>query len=110
MLIAVPSRHDLAASATLAREALSGQPFILFPRANSPEFYDNITLACRRAGFSPNIVQQAPEVASALNLIAAGEGVSIVSASMRHMQPQGLPIELSSATRLGRRCARPIAI
>jgi len=36
MLIAVPSRHDLAASATLAREALSGQPFILFPRGQQP--------------------------------------------------------------------------
>jgi DNA-binding transcriptional LysR family regulator len=90
MLIALPSRHDLAASASLSLEALSGEPFILFPRANSPEVFDNIVLACRRAGFSPNIVQQAPEVASALNLIAAGEGVSIVPASMQHMQPQGV--------------------
>jgi DNA-binding transcriptional LysR family regulator len=90
MLIALPSRHDLAASASLSLEALSGEPFILFPRANSPEVYDNIVLACRRAGFSPKIIQQAPEVASALNLIAAGEGVSIVPASMQHMQPQGV--------------------
>jgi DNA-binding transcriptional LysR family regulator len=90
MLIALPSRHDLAASASLPLEALSGEPFILFPRANSPELYDNILLVCRRAGFSPKIVQQAPEVASALNLIAAGEGVSIVPASMQHMQPHGV--------------------
>jgi DNA-binding transcriptional LysR family regulator len=88
MLIALPSRHDLAASASLPLEALSGEPFILFPRANSPEQYDNILLVYRRAGFSPKIVQQAPEVASALNLIAAGEGVSIVPASMQQMQPQ----------------------
>lgn len=90
MLIALPSRHDLAASASLPLEALSREPFILFPRANSPELYDNIILACRRAGFSPKIVQQAPEVASTLNLIAAGEGVSIVPASMQHMQPRGV--------------------
>jgi DNA-binding transcriptional LysR family regulator len=90
MLIALPSGHDLAASASLSLEALSGEPFILFPRANSPEVFDNIVLACRRAGFSPKIIQQAPEVASALNLIAAGEGVSIVPASMQHMQPQGV--------------------
>src|SRR3984893_7610238 len=90
MLIALPSRHDLAASASLPLEALSGEPFILFPRANSPELYDNIILVCRRAGFSPKIVQQAPEVASALNLIAAGERVSIVPASMQHIQPQGV--------------------
>jgi DNA-binding transcriptional LysR family regulator len=90
MVIALPSRHDLASSASLPLEALSGEPFILFPRANSPELYDDIVLACRRAGFNSNIVQQAHEVATALNLIAAGEGVSIVPASMRHMQPQGV--------------------
>src|SRR6202007_2719953 len=77
-------------SARLHLEALAREPFILFPRANSPEVYDNIVLACRRAGFSPKIVQQAPEVASALNFIVAGEGVSIVPASMQHMQPQGV--------------------
>jgi DNA-binding transcriptional LysR family regulator len=90
MLIALPSRHDLAASASLPLNVLSGEPLILFPRANSPQLYDYIILACRRAGFSPKVVQEAPEVASTLNLIAAGEGVSIVPASMRHMQPQGV--------------------
>jgi DNA-binding transcriptional LysR family regulator len=90
MLIALPAGHALAASASLALAALSGEPFILFPRASGPELYDNILGACGRAGFSPNIVQQAPEIASTLNLIAAGEGVSIVPASMQHMQAQAV--------------------
>jgi DNA-binding transcriptional LysR family regulator len=90
MLIALPLKHELAAAESLPLEALAGEPIILFPRANSPELHDDIVLACRRGGFSPRIVQQAPEVATALNLIAAGEGVSIVPASMRHMQPQGV--------------------
>ena len=66
MLIALPSRHDLAASASLPLKALTAEPFILFPRANSPELYDDTVLACRRGSFSPNIFQQAPEVATAL--------------------------------------------
>jgi DNA-binding transcriptional LysR family regulator len=90
MLIALPARHALVASASLALEALSREPFILFPRASNPELYDNIVLARGRAGLTPNIVQQAPEIASTLNLIAAGEGVSIVPASMQHMQPQAV--------------------
>jgi DNA-binding transcriptional LysR family regulator len=90
MLIALPAQHELAASSPLALDALAGEPFILFPRANSPELYDHIVQACQRAGFSPNIAQQAPEVASTLNLIAAGEGVSIVPVSMHHMHPQGV--------------------
>ena len=90
MLIALPAQHELAASSSLALDALAGEPFILFPRANSPELYDHIVQACQGAGFSPNIAQQAPEVASTLNLIAAGEGVSIVPVSMQHMHPQGV--------------------
>jgi DNA-binding transcriptional LysR family regulator len=90
MLIALPSRHDLTTTTSLPLNTLAGEAFILFPRDNSPELYDNIVQACCRAGFSPNIVQQAPEVASALNLIAARQGVSIVPASMQHMHPQGV--------------------
>src|SRR5262249_7727698 len=101
MLIALPARHPLAVSASLALEALSREPFILFPRASSPELYDNIVLACGRAGFAPHVVQQAPEIASTLNLIAAGEGVSIVPASMRHMQSQAVAYRAFSATPRG---------
>jgi DNA-binding transcriptional LysR family regulator len=90
MLIALPARHPLAASASLALEALSREPFNLFPRASSPELYDNIVLACGRVGFTPNILEPAPEIASTLNVIAAGEGVSIVPASMQHMQSQAV--------------------
>jgi DNA-binding transcriptional LysR family regulator len=90
MLIALPSDHVLAASRTLSLASLAGEAFILFPRTRSPGLYDEITSACQRAGFSPNVVQQAPEVASTVNLIAAGQGVSIVPASMQQMNPQGV--------------------
>jgi DNA-binding transcriptional LysR family regulator len=90
MLIALPSGHDLAVSASLALKSLTGEPFILFPRENSPGVYDEIISACRRAGFTLNVVQHAPEVASCVNLIAAGQGVSIVPISMRQMHPQGV--------------------
>src|SRR5258708_9002016 len=42
MLVAVPSRHELAGAASLDLQVLAKQPFILFSRANSPELYDNI--------------------------------------------------------------------
>jgi DNA-binding transcriptional LysR family regulator len=90
MLIALPSGHALAASAFLALASLAREAFILFPRINSPGLYDEIVSACERAGFSPDVVQQAPEVASTVNLIAAGQGVSIVPASMRQMHPPGV--------------------
>ncbi|MBO0739214.1 MAG: LysR family transcriptional regulator [Alphaproteobacteria bacterium] len=90
MLIALPSGHVLAAENAPVLESLAREPFILFPRASSPGLYDAIVSACQRAGFTPNIVQLAPEVSSAVNLIAAGHGVSIVPASMQQMHPPGV--------------------
>jgi DNA-binding transcriptional LysR family regulator len=90
MLIALPAGHALAAEETLALECLAGEAFILFPWTSNPGLYDEIVSACAHAGFTPNIVQHAPEIASAVNLIAAGQGVSIVPASMRQMHPQGV--------------------
>jgi DNA-binding transcriptional LysR family regulator len=90
MLIALPSGHPLAAAGSLSLGSLAAEAFILFPRSNNPGLYDAIASACQIAGFSPNVVQQAPEIASTVNLIAAGEGVSIVPASMQQMRPQGV--------------------
>jgi DNA-binding transcriptional LysR family regulator len=90
MLVALTSGHALTASTSVALECLAGEPFILFPRSSSPGLYDRIVSACEHAGFSPNVVQHAPEVSSTVNLIAAGHGVSIVPASMQQMQPQGV--------------------
>src|ERR1700730_432511 len=89
MLIALPAAHPLAASASLTFASLAEQSFILFPRTNSPGLYAAIVSACQRAAFTPNVVQQAPEVASAVNLIAAGEGVSVIPASMQQLHPHG---------------------
>jgi len=46
--------------------------------------------ACRQHGLSPRIGQQAPQLSSAVNLVAAGMGVAIVPASLRHLRPDGV--------------------
>jgi DNA-binding transcriptional LysR family regulator len=47
-----------------------------------------IVSACKNAGFSPIVGQQAaPQMSSILNLVAAGLGVSVVPASMRGLLP-----------------------
>lgn len=50
----------------------------------------SITSACRYAGFSPTLGQEAPRVTSALNLVAAGLGVCVVPASVRRMAMEGI--------------------
>jgi DNA-binding transcriptional LysR family regulator len=47
MVIALPAQHELAASSSLRLATLAREPFILFPRTNSPELYDHIVEACK---------------------------------------------------------------
>jgi DNA-binding transcriptional LysR family regulator len=96
MVVALPARHRLAAprggraGAALPLRALAAETFILYRRPSGPGLYDTIISACRRAGFSPHIGQEAPLIVSTLNLVAAGLGVSIVPASLRRQHMDGV--------------------
>ncbi|WP_331608122.1 LysR family transcriptional regulator [Povalibacter sp.] len=91
MLVALPAAHSLAREASaLPLSALANETFILYKRPGGPGLYDTIITACRRAGFSPRVGQEAPRIISTLNLVAAGLGVSVVPASLRRLQMDGV--------------------
>ncbi|HEX7115199.1 MAG TPA: LysR family transcriptional regulator [Steroidobacter sp.] len=100
MVVALPKGHPLAGRAArrkpparlpaLPLEALATETFILYKRPGGPGLYDTIIAACRGAGFSPRVGQEAPRIISTLNLVAAGLGVSIVPESLRQLQMDGV--------------------
>jgi len=90
MVAALPTGHPLAAQAAVKLAALAEETFVFYRRPTGPGLHDAIVAACLRAGFSPNIGQEAPRIASTLGLVAAGLGVSIVPASMQRMNVEGV--------------------
>jgi DNA-binding transcriptional LysR family regulator len=94
MLVALPTGHALARRAQrappLPLSALANETFILYKRPGGPGLYDTIITACRDAGFSPRVGQEAPRIISTLNLVAAGLGVSLVPESLRRLQMDGV--------------------
>ena len=92
MLVALPAGHPLAGDSDLPLplSALAGEGFILYRRPAGPGLYDAIVTACRGAGFTPLVVQEAPRLPSTLSLVAAGLGISIVPASMRRVAMMGV--------------------
>jgi DNA-binding transcriptional LysR family regulator len=93
MVAAFPAGHPLsrkAAKGRLPLAALEGDTFILYRRPLGPGLYDAIIAACRRAGFSPRIGQEAPRMLSTLSLVAAGLGVTLVPESMQRLRVQGV--------------------
>ncbi|MGZ2406754.1 LysR family transcriptional regulator [Rhizobium leguminosarum] len=96
MVIALPASHPLARRSELPLAALADEPFILFPRLVGLSLYDDVVLACRKAGFELTVAQEAPQISSVVNLVAADLGVSIVPASISKIKLEGVayrPIE-----------------
>jgi DNA-binding transcriptional LysR family regulator len=92
MVVALPTGHPLASGLgqPLELSELASHTFILYKRPGAPGLYDSIITACRGAGFSPRIGQEAPRIISTLNLVAAGLGVSLVPESLRRLQMDGV--------------------
>ncbi|CAB3822115.1 LysR family transcriptional regulator [Achromobacter animicus] len=90
MLIALPPGHPLSRKRAVPIAELADEDFVLYPRPIGAGLYDAIQSACQRAGFAPRVIQEAPQMASIVSLVAAGVGISIVPAAMRHLGAQGI--------------------
>ena len=93
MVAVLPAGHRLAAAAEappVRLDALAAETFILYRRPLGPGLYDAIIAACQRAGFSPQIGQEAPRMLATLSLVAAGLGVTVVPQSMRRLDAEGV--------------------
>jgi DNA-binding transcriptional LysR family regulator len=89
VLAGLPAGHRLARHDRIDLSELAGEPFVLFPRHRSVLGYDEFIAACRAAGFSPDIVQEASGI-SALGLVAAGLGVTVLAASYQALSMEGV--------------------
>jgi DNA-binding transcriptional LysR family regulator len=90
MLLVLPASHPLARRSSVPLAALAEETFIVCPRSAGPVLYDAIITNCRRAGFSPTLGQEAPQIPSIVPMVAAGFGVSIVPESIEQIHTQGV--------------------
>jgi len=85
LLVALPVDHELAPKARISLSALAREPFIVFTRARAATFFDAMMALCAAAGFTPRIVQEAPQL-DIVSLVAAGFGIAILPESIRQVQ------------------------
>ena len=86
MVVAVPRGHRLASRKTTTLAGLSEEVFVFYHRDVRPGLTDAVIAACERSGFRPRLSQEAPQLTSTLNLVAAGLGISIVPESLKHLR------------------------
>lgn len=90
MVLAVPSAHALAQLKRVPLRKLAGEPFLLGPRRIGPHLYDQIILACGKAGFSPNVVQEVASMTTLVGLVAAGAGCGFVPSALQVIRRPGV--------------------
>ncbi|MET1035495.1 MAG: LysR substrate-binding domain-containing protein [Arthrobacter sp.] len=88
LVVALPEDHPLAARETLELSDLSAEPFICYPQASAVNSI--VVEACRKAGFRPDVAQEARETSTLLSFVSAGTGVALVPTTRRMFALQGI--------------------
>ena len=89
-LIAVLARtHRLAAVDAVPLEELADEPFVVYPSHFRSVTHDAVEETCAAHGFLPRVALEVSETATLVSFVAAGVGVSLVPASVRHMTVEG---------------------
>ncbi len=92
MVVAVPMQHRLATPSDkgLSLSDLKDEPFILYRQVNGSGIKEMLLKLCKEAGFEPHAVQEVHRMMAAIQLVAAGLGISVVPKSLDTIQPKSV--------------------
>ncbi|NOK48464.1 LysR family transcriptional regulator [Burkholderia thailandensis] len=91
LIAALPHGHPLAApDVPLSLADVAGQTLIVNPSTPRPSFADQQLSALRDGGFAPAAVHEVRELQTALGLVAAQVGVSLVPESVEGVRVKGV--------------------
>lgn len=75
----VADTHPFATRDAIAVSELADEDFVHGSSADWQHFYDYLIPLCRRAGFTPHIVQEAFNTAGILGLVSCGMGITVLT-------------------------------
>jgi DNA-binding transcriptional LysR family regulator len=85
--VLLPAEHPLAQAKKLRLRELGATPFVMFPRAHNPGFYDRVIGAFAQAGVTPRIADEVWPRANAIGLVRAGLGATFMAPSEAKQLP-----------------------
>ncbi|MET0262563.1 MAG: LysR family transcriptional regulator [Rariglobus sp.] len=85
--VLLPADHALAHQESLHLRDLAATPFVLFPRAYNPGFYDRMLAAFARAGVTPHIAEEVWPRANGVGFVRAGIGATFMCPSEAKQLP-----------------------
>jgi DNA-binding transcriptional LysR family regulator len=86
--ILLPSSHPLRGRRSIRLRDLAETPFVLFPRAYNPGFYDRILASFSAAGVAPRIAEEVWPRSNGVGLVRAGIGATFACPSEAQVLPE----------------------
>lgn len=83
LLAVFPLEHPLLKKPQVTLAQLAGEPFILYPARPRPSYADQVLTFFADKGLRPAIVKEANEMQTAIGLVAAGVGMTLVPQSVQ---------------------------
>jgi DNA-binding transcriptional LysR family regulator len=90
LVCVLPVEHELAARAFVEVAELADQPFVTFPRDSGSTLRSITNKVCWDHGFTPRVVQEAPDSYTIHAMVAAGQGVSLAFSSTTNISQPGV--------------------
>jgi DNA-binding transcriptional LysR family regulator len=90
LVVALPANHRLAQKRKLDFDDIRGEPMFWFERRLNPGFYDHCQAFFEQIDFKPNVIPEPPDHHIMLGLIAQGQGIALIPASLRKVKYQGV--------------------
>lgn len=81
-VLCLPVSHPSADGSHAMLEDFAGEDFILFSRAFSPAYYDQVVSLCLAAGFHPEVKHEARHWLTVLACVSRGMGITLVPRSL----------------------------
>lgn len=83
LVVAVSARHPLASRHSLSLDDVRSLGLILYPAQPRPSYADHLLGLFKQQNVVPNVTQEVNELQTAVGLVAAGIGATIVPESVR---------------------------
>ena len=90
LLVAMPEKHPLAATKTVALARLKNEPWVMVSRAAATAFRQQFDRMCGSAGVRPQVVQESERVPAVLTMIAVEQGISLLPESVSRLVHPGV--------------------